>query len=114
MPLLRTNVEAEAYVPMPPYNERFHYLTQIGEQGRPFRAGFVIAEPETGVVDEDPVDGAIFVLAGEAHVETADGEVAVLKPGDFVSFEQGVAQTWEIVARFKAAVFFLGPKGGTA
>jgi mannose-6-phosphate isomerase-like protein (cupin superfamily) len=108
MPLLRTNVEDDAYEPMPPYNERFHYLTRIGQAGRPFRAGFVIAEPETDVVDENPVDGAIFVLEGEAHVETADGEIIVLKPGDFVSFERGVKQTWEIVARFKAAVFFLG------
>ena len=107
MPLLRTNVEADAYEPLQPYNERFHYLTRIGEAGRPFRAGFVIAEPQTDVVDEDPVDGAIFVLEGEARVETVDGEVIVLKPGDFVSFERGVKQTWEIVTRFKAVVFFL-------
>jgi mannose-6-phosphate isomerase-like protein (cupin superfamily) len=106
--ILKTTVSASEYEPLPPYDERFHYLTRIGVEGRPFRSGFVIAEPEQNVVDEDPVDGAIFVLEGEARVETADGESIVLGPGDFVSFEKGIRQTWEIVSRFKAAVFFLG------
>jgi hypothetical protein len=108
MGILRTHVDTAEYDPLPPYNEQFHYLTRIGIEGRPFRSGFVIAEPEKNVIDEDPVDGAIFVLEGEAHVETANGQSIVLKPGDFVSFEKGVKQTWEIVSRFKAAVVFLG------
>jgi uncharacterized cupin superfamily protein len=108
VPILRTHVDTEDYEPLPPYNERFHYLTRIGVEDRPFRAGFVVAEPQKDVIDEVPKDGAIFVLEGEAHVETADGEAVILKPGDFVSFQKGVTQTWEIVSRFKAAVVFLG------
>jgi quercetin dioxygenase-like cupin family protein len=108
MPILRTHVDTPDYDPMPPYNERFHYLTRVGMHGRSFRAGFVIAEPQSDVIDEIPKDGAIFVLEGEARVETADGETVTLKPGDFVSFERAVRQTWEIVSRFKAAVVFLG------
>jgi uncharacterized cupin superfamily protein len=109
--LLRTHVDATDYEPMPPYNERFHYLTRMGVEGRPFRAGFVVAEPENDVIDEVPKDGAIFVLEGEAHVETDGGESVVLRPGDFISFERGVRQTWQIVERFKAAVVFLGEHG---
>src|SRR5262245_39368392 len=108
MPILRTHVDTDDYEPMPPYNERFHYLTRVGLHDRPFRAGFVIAEPEENVIDEIPKDGAIFVLEGEAHVETADGETVTLTPGDFVSFDRAVKQTWQVVSRFKAAVIFLG------
>ena len=76
--------------------------------GRRWRSGCVIAESEKNAVDDHPVDGAIFVLEGEAHVHTSDGDLTVLRPGDFVSFENGVKQTWDIVERFKAVVVFLG------
>ena len=107
MTILKSHVDTNDYEPHPPYNERFHYLTRIGEAARPYRAGFVVSEVEANVIDDDPPDGAIFVLEGEAHVETADGESVVLTPGDFVSFDKGVKQTWQIVKRFKAAVVFL-------
>jgi uncharacterized cupin superfamily protein len=107
MTILKSRVDTTDYEPLPPFDERFHYLTRIGEHGRPYRAGFVISEVEPNVIDENPPDGAIFVLEGEAHVETAAGETVVLMPGDFVSFDKGVKQTWQIVKRFKAAVVFL-------
>lgn len=107
MTILKSHVDTSDYEPLPPYNERFHYLTRISEHCRPFRAGFVISEVEDGIIDDNPPDGAIFVLEGEAHVNTADGETAVLIPGDFVSFDPKVKQTWVIVKRFKAAVVFL-------
>jgi uncharacterized cupin superfamily protein len=105
MSIFRTNTNTSDWEEIPGYDEVKHDLTRVGVE-RPFRSGFVVAEPHIQVA-ESPPDGAIFVLEGEAHVETGDGESMVLKPGDLVSFEKGIRQTWKVVEHYKAVVFYL-------
>jgi uncharacterized cupin superfamily protein len=108
MPVFRTSVDTDDYEPHPPYDERAHYLRKSsGPDGRVLRAGFVIAEVQDGVIGDGKGDDTVFVLEGKAMVTTAEGETLELKPGDFVSFPKGVAQTWTIVERFKAAFVYV-------
>jgi uncharacterized cupin superfamily protein len=108
MPVYLTSLATAKYEPHPPNDEVTHYLRRSeGPDGRVLRAGFVIAQPETGVIGDGAGDDNVFVLEGHAIVRTADGETTHLRPGDFASFPKGLAQEWEIVEQFKAVFVYV-------
>lgn len=108
MPVYKSNVASATFEPHPPFDEVSHYVRKwSGPGGRVLRVGFVIAQPQDGVVGDGAGDDNVFVLEGHAIVTTAEGEVIDLRPGDFASFPKGVAQDWQIVERFKAAFVYV-------
>jgi uncharacterized cupin superfamily protein len=108
MAVFKTSLSTATFEPHPPYDEVTHYLRKtVGPDGRVLRAGFVIAQPEEGVLAEGAGDDTVFVLEGHAIVKTADGETIDLLPGDYVSFPKGIAQEWHIVERFKAVFVYV-------
>ena len=46
-------------------------------------------------------DEYIWVIEGEVHIETGDGEVLVLKAGDSAYFREGSKSTWTFHAPFR-------------
>lgn len=106
-PPFRTNISTTDYVQSAEHDEKFHYLRRSEGEWTVLRAGFVIAQPERGVVGSGAGDDTVFVLAGVAHV-TSEGsdEPVVLRAGDFVSFPRGVPQTWDIIEEFRAVFVY--------
>ncbi len=45
-------------------------------------------------------DEECYILEGEVTVETGDGNYHI-KPGDFVTFKDGLSCTWDIKSRIK-------------
>jgi uncharacterized cupin superfamily protein len=108
MPVFKTSLETATYEPHPPYDEVAHYLRKSkGPDGRVLRAGFIIAEPQEGVLAAGDGDDNVFVLEGHAIVRTDEGEVIDLRPGDYASFPKGISQDWRIVERFKAVFVYV-------
>ena len=104
----KTNVSTTDYVQSSDYNERHHYLRRSEGKWTVLRAGFVIAQPEEGVVGTGAGDDTVFVLAGEARVTIPDADQSVvLRAGDFVSFPRGVPQTWDIIEEFRAVFVYV-------
>ena len=74
--------------------------------GAGVRAGVFRVQPGE-YPDRTPVpylfetDEYIWVIEGEVHVESSDGEMVVLRAGDSAFFRQGSESTWTFHAPFR-------------
>jgi mannose-6-phosphate isomerase-like protein (cupin superfamily) len=104
----KTNISTSDYNQSAEYDEKLHYLRRSEGNWTILRAGFVIAQPEEGVLGSGAGDDTIFVLAGEARVSIPDArKPVVLRPGDFISFPKGTPQRWDIIEEFRAVFVYV-------
>ena len=76
-----------------------HWLSQKNSDNNPTFSGLWRCDPMTFEY-EFPGDEYIYVLSGELHIQTTDGDYD-LKQGDIVMFNKNVKSTWTVISPFK-------------
>tara|TARA_B100000575_G_scaffold91014_1_gene72330 strand:- start:80 stop:424 length:345 start_codon:yes stop_codon:yes gene_type:complete len=98
----RTTISNDLYEPFMLGDKQageVHWLSQTNSTNEPTFSGLWRCEPMTFEY-EFPGDEYIYVLSGELHIQTKDGDYD-LKQGDIVMFNKGVKSTWTVKSSFK-------------